>query len=112
MRRFRIGEVVTCIPYMFPRNAAHGDYKIVAAMPDQDGDHIYRIKSPLEEYERVVGENLLVRSDGCVPEKISELSPRRKSITLPKLQIALPVEAEDESSSWSIASLPELLADA
>ena len=73
MRQFRIGEVVTCIPYMFPRNAAHGDYKIVAAMPDQDGDHIYRIKSPLEEYERVVGENLLVRSDGCVPEKISEL---------------------------------------
>jgi hypothetical protein len=29
-------------------------------MPDRDGDHIYRIKSPLEEHERVVKESLLV----------------------------------------------------
>ena len=49
MRQFSIGEVVTCIPDMFLRHAAPGDYKIVAAMPDRDGDHIYQIKSPLEE---------------------------------------------------------------
>ena len=54
MRQFSVGDVVTCIPDMFLRYAAPGDYKIVAAMPDRDGDHIYRIKSPLEEHERVV----------------------------------------------------------
>jgi hypothetical protein len=43
---------------MFLRHAAPGDYKIVAAMPDRDGDHIYRIKSHLEEHERVVKESL------------------------------------------------------
>ena len=106
MRQFRIGEVVTCIPHMFPRDAAQGNYKIVAAMPDRDGDHIYRIKSPLEEYERVVGENVLVRSDGCLPVEVLEQSSRRGSITLPKLRIALRVEAEDEPFSWSIASAP------
>ena len=87
--------MVTCIPHMFPRDAAQGNYKIVAAMPDRDGDHIYRIKSPLEEYERVVGENLLVRSDECLPAEVREQSLRRGSITLPKLRIALRVEAEE-----------------
>ena len=58
MRQFSIGEVVTCIPDMFLRHAAPDDYKIVAAMPDRDGDHIYRIKSHLEEHERVVKESL------------------------------------------------------
>ena len=57
MRQFSVGDVVTCIPDMFLRYAAPGDYKIVAAMPDRDGDHIYRIKSPLEEHERVVKES-------------------------------------------------------
>jgi hypothetical protein len=107
MRQFRIGEVVTCIPHMFPRDAAQGNYKIVAAMPDRDGDHIYRIKSPLEDYERVVGENLLVRSDGCLPAEVREQRSRRESITLPKLRIALRVDAEDEPCSWSIVSAPE-----
>jgi hypothetical protein len=41
------------------RSETHGDYRIVAAMPDRDGDHMYRIKSPLEEYERVVKEDTL-----------------------------------------------------
>src|SRR5258707_14400248 len=107
MRQFSVGEVVTWIPDVLLRSEAHGDYKIVAAMPDRDGDHIYRIKSPLEEYERVVGENLLVRSDGCLPAEVRERSSRRGSITLPKLRIALRVHAEDEPCSWSIASAPE-----
>ena len=53
MRRFSVGEVVTWIPDLLLRSESHGDYKIVAAMPDRDGDHMYRIKSPLEEYDRV-----------------------------------------------------------
>jgi hypothetical protein len=53
MGQFSVGQVVTCIP-MISRFAAPGDYKIVGEMPDRDGDRMYRIKSPLEEYERVV----------------------------------------------------------
>jgi hypothetical protein len=62
MRQFSVGEVVTWIPDLLLRSETHGDYRIIAAMPDRDGDHMYRIKSPLEEYERVVKEDLLVKS--------------------------------------------------
>ena len=87
MRQFSIGEVVTCIPDMFLRHAAPGDYKIIAAMPDRDGDHIYRIKSPLEEHERVVKESLLVKSNGFLPEDaLIRKSSRPSSITLPTME--------------------------
>src|SRR5262245_38253883 len=66
---------------MFLRHAAPGDYKIVAAMPDRDGDHIYRIKSPLEQHERVVKESLLVKSNGFFPEEALRKSSRPRSIT-------------------------------
>jgi hypothetical protein len=85
MRRFNVGQIVTCIPDMFLRHAAAGDYRIIAAMPDRDGEHMYRIKSPLEEYERVVREDLLVKSDGYLPE-VAERSSRRRAITLPRLR--------------------------
>jgi hypothetical protein len=86
MRQFSVGEVVTWIPDMLLRSEAHGDYRIIAAMPDRDGDHIYRIKSPLEEYERVVKEELLVKSEGYLPEEALPQASRRRSITLPTLQ--------------------------
>jgi hypothetical protein len=86
MRQFSVGEVVTWIPDIFLRSAAPGDYKIVAAMPDRDGDHIYRIKSPLEEYERVVREDLLVKSKGYLPEEVLKQGSRRRPITLPTLR--------------------------
>ena len=85
MRQFNVGQVVTWAPDMFLRDAAPGKYKIIAAMPDRDGDRMYRIKSPLEEHERVVAESLLVKSDGYVPEEVPKPSQRRRSITLPKL---------------------------
>ena len=44
MRKFSVGEVVTWIPDLLLRSETHGDYRIVAAMPDRDGDHMYRIK--------------------------------------------------------------------
>jgi len=46
---------------------------------------VYRIKSPLEEYERVVTEDLLVKSMDYLPEEVLKQRPRRTSITLPKL---------------------------
>jgi hypothetical protein len=57
-------------------------------MPDRDGHHMYRIKSPLEEYERVVKEDLLGKSDGYLPEEAPARVSRRNSITLPTLQAA------------------------
>ena len=84
MRRFNVGQVVTCIPDRFLRHAAPGNYRIVAAMPDRDGDRMYRIKSPLEEHERVVEESLLVKSEAFLPEEPPR--PRQRSITLPSLR--------------------------
>src|SRR5262249_6173862 len=88
MRLFNVGEVVTWIPDLLLRSETHGDYRIVAAMPDRDGDHMYRIKSPLEEYERVVKEDLLVKANGYLPEETPARVSRHSSITLPTLQPA------------------------
>jgi hypothetical protein len=69
---------------------------------------MYRIKSPLEEHERVVGESLLVRSEGHLPDEAIAKRSRRGSITLPKLRIALRIDSDDESDGWSVLSVPEL----
>ena len=86
MRQFSIGQVVTCIPDRFLRHAAPGDYKIIAAMPDRDGDHVYRIKSPFEEHERVVRESLLVKSEGYLPEEVV-IKRSRRTISLAVLRV-------------------------
>jgi len=105
MGQFNVGEVVTCIP-MISRLAAPGDYKIVGEMPERDGDRMYRIKSPREEHERVVAESLLVRSEGHLPDGAMAQRARRGSITLPKLRIALRIDADDEPDGWSVVSVP------
>jgi hypothetical protein len=86
MYRFSVGEVVTVISDMFLRHAAPGGYKIVASMPDRDGDHMYKIKSPLEEHERVIKEEMLVKSESYPLDEIPKGRPRQRSITLPALQ--------------------------
>ena len=83
MGQFSVGEMVTCIPHLICRSAAPGDYQIVGEMPVRDGDRMYRIKSPLEEHERVVAEDLLMRSEGRLPEETMQPIWRRHSITLP-----------------------------
>jgi hypothetical protein len=87
MHQFNVGQVVTFIPGMFVRHAAPGDYRVMAVMPDRDGDHMYRVKSPLEEHERVVEENVLIKSDGHLPD-LAQQDVRRPSITLPRLRHA------------------------
>lgn len=83
---FNSGEVVTVIPNMFLRHAAPGPYKVLARMPDRDGERMYRIKSPLEEYERVVNENTLARSEDVLPDEQSERRRvGRRKVTLPTL---------------------------
>ena len=76
MRLFNVGEVVTWIPDLLLRSETHGDYRIVAAMPDRDGD------------ERVVKEDLLVKSNGYLPEETPARVSRHSSITLPTPQPA------------------------
>jgi hypothetical protein len=78
MHQFNPGEVVTC----GVRYAAPGDYKILAFSPDVDGERMYRIKSPLEEHQRVVKESVLARSDGHLLEEIPQRRVPRRSITL------------------------------
>jgi hypothetical protein len=63
-------------------------------VPDRDGDHMYRIKTPLEEYERLVQEDLLVKSNGYARRDsnasvalqcratVSRCNPRRRSASL------------------------------
>jgi hypothetical protein len=57
-------------------------YRIVVAMPDRGGHHKYRMKSPLEEYERVVKEGLTYQIDRLFcPKRPAQVS-RHDSITL------------------------------
>ena len=93
MHLFNVGEVVTCISDMILRHAAPGGYRIIARMPDRDGDHFYKIKSPLEEHERVVKECLLVRSEGSLIEEVPVRHAPRRGITLPRLARAVALEA-------------------
>ena len=88
MRQFSVGEVVTWIPDLFLRRETRGDYRIVATMPDRDGQHMYRIKSPLEEYERAVREDLLAKSNGYLPEQVPARVSRRSPVALPILKVA------------------------
>jgi len=98
MRQFSVGEVVTWIPDLLLRSESRGDYRIVGRMPDRDGDHIYRIKNPLEAYERVVKASLLLKSQGYLPEENKNEGPREASITLPSL---LDVEKRGSSRARS-----------
>jgi hypothetical protein len=82
MRQFDVGQVVTCMV----RHAAPGNYRIVGLMPDRDGDRMYRVKSPREEYERVVTETLLAKSEGYLPEEKTPKQRSLRGITLPTLQ--------------------------
>ena len=88
MSQFSVGEVVTWIPDLFLRTETRGDYRIVATMPDRDGEHIYRIKSPFEEYERAVKEDALAKSNGNLPEQVPARMSRRSSVAPPILQPA------------------------
>jgi hypothetical protein len=60
-------------------------------MPDRDGDHMYRIKSPLEDYERAVKESALIKSDSQLVDMVfaENRQAAKRRITLPRLVPAL-----------------------
>jgi hypothetical protein len=56
---FITGHVVRLRKCFPPRNAMPGLYKIVAQLPERDGEFQYRVKSGSEPFYRTVPENEL-----------------------------------------------------
>lgn len=56
-RRFQIGQAIKYTsPYRTPSTPPRF-YRIVAYLPEQDGEPHYRIKADAEHFERTVGES-------------------------------------------------------
>jgi hypothetical protein len=53
------GNVVRLSKRLPQRNAAPGPYKVVAQLPERDGQRQYRVKSGCEPFYRTVTENEL-----------------------------------------------------
>jgi hypothetical protein len=65
---FIAGNVVRLSKRVPPRNAAPGPYKVVAQLPERDGQLQYRVKSGCEPFYRTVTENEL-QSDAASPSR-------------------------------------------
>lgn len=57
--RYRIGQVVDFKPSRLAMPSSGGEYKVVRLLPREGGDLLYRIKSPIETFERVACESEL-----------------------------------------------------
>ncbi|MGV8839775.1 MAG: hypothetical protein ACWA6X_05670 [Bauldia sp.] len=58
-RQFSPGDRVT-VSAVGAGARLRGPFRVVSVLPPEGGDPRYRIKSDLEQYERVVGESRLV----------------------------------------------------
>ena len=56
---FGIGKLVLLSATFRLPNAATGPYRVLAQLPERDGEFQYRIKSDREPYERIVKEDEL-----------------------------------------------------
>jgi len=59
--QYKISQSVRFRYHERMRSAAPGDYKIVGYQPDEDGEPRYRIKSEIEQHERIARESELSR---------------------------------------------------
>jgi hypothetical protein len=57
--RFTAGHIVRLSRAIPLRNAAAGNYAVLAQLPERDGELQYRIKSDREPYQRIVKEGEL-----------------------------------------------------
>ena len=57
--KFKVGQSVGFTPGKLTPPAAGQAYKIVRALPAEDGEYRYRIKSVYEPYERIARESEL-----------------------------------------------------
>lgn len=60
-RRFRIGQSIEFKYSLRTRSAAPGQYRIAGYHPSEDDELRYRIKSDLEQHERIAREDELIR---------------------------------------------------
>ena len=61
--RYAVGQTVHLRPTRYDRAATpEGSYRITRLMPEEQGDHQYRIKSVRDAHERVVKESQLDRN--------------------------------------------------
>jgi hypothetical protein len=58
-RHFHPGDRVT-VSALGAGPRLRGAFRIMAVLPPEGGDNRYRVKSDLEQYERVVGESRLI----------------------------------------------------
>ena len=56
-RKFKIGQSVVFSPGKLSMSATSRDYKIVRILPHEGGEFTYRIKSAVEQFERVARES-------------------------------------------------------
>ena len=63
---FIAGTLVRLSKRVPPRNAAPGPYKVIARLPERDGQFQYRVKSGLEPFYRTVTENELESNVGAI----------------------------------------------
>jgi hypothetical protein len=58
--KFHVGQLVELRPKKSsPISVARGAYEILKQLPERDGELQYRIKSAVEDHERVAGESEL-----------------------------------------------------
>ena len=62
---FITGNVVRLTKRFPPRNAASGPYKVVAQLPEREGQLQYRVKSACEPFYRTVTESELESDAGA-----------------------------------------------
>jgi hypothetical protein len=73
MHKFHLGQTVA---YRVPRGgyAPHGAYVVTAKLPERDGEFEYRIRSAVEDHERMARESELTAM--AVDEKAAAKSKR------------------------------------
>jgi hypothetical protein len=64
IHRFQLGQTVRLNKSQRYSSIAGGSYEVKRQLPYEDGDLHYRIRSALEQYDRVVKESELVGSAG------------------------------------------------
>ena len=76
--RFAAGHMVRLSRAIPLRNAAAGNYEVLAQLPERDGDLQYRIKSDREPYQRIVKEGELEQAIAQSMPELSSFRGRRR----------------------------------
>ena len=87
---FIAGNMVRLSKRVPPRNAAPGPYKVIAQLPERDGQLQYRVKSGFEPFYRTVTENELESNVGATVTSRVASPFSASSPGMPQLGFRLP----------------------